>query len=140
MVNRLSTMVAFIDDFEVTATQREQLRKLAADLSKEVDPVVRVWFVEQVDRPEETSDAPIETVGIAASVPKTAASPEEDRRCLQGVARVLRTIADWTKEGPDIEVEWDQQLVGTIRAGTLDRGIADVLLGEWARHLDSLDK
>lgn len=131
----LTTMLAFIDADSIPGAVRDELSAVATRLSRQALEPVEVFYVDQT-QPTDGEDEPIETVGIAARLPKLASTRAEDERCLASIKQILEALCEWSRtSGVELEVEWDEQYVGVIQHGKADRGIREVLIGEWERHL-----
>jgi len=97
-------------------------------------------FVDETDSSSCTQpdDEPIRTAGCLLFVPRHASDRATDLRALDDVEAVLEMLRNLSAEsGVDIEVQFDDECIGEIERGVLDRSLRDGLLAPWrARFRD----
>jgi hypothetical protein len=131
-----SQLLAFVGTEEITDVHRNELRHLVESISVPSDAPIEVNFVDEIEPAEDARDAPIVTVGLIATLPRRAKSASEDRACLEVIRTIIGRLCAWSAtSGAELELEWDQQYVGSIDAGRPSEGITETLLGEWERQL-----
>jgi hypothetical protein len=88
------------------------------------------------------ADTPFQGTGVILPIysghPPNVVPPDVDRRQLDEVTDLVKQLCAFSQAN-DIafEGELDQEFVGTINRGKMDRSLAEMFLGEWRRHLGS---
>ncbi|CAH2801889.1 MAG: hypothetical protein CPDRYMAC_5323 [uncultured Paraburkholderia sp.] len=135
---RLLFFVAQDVDDEIVGAVKQMIRELSAEKNWVLAPPA---FIDHVDdtRTDE-SDVSDRTVGGTLDMLGTNGNtlPRDlDAATFADVDRVVQAVqalsAKWSLE---VEFELNGAYVGAIDEGTLDRSLAEGLLGEWRRHLD----
>lgn len=131
-------LAIFIEDGRETG-QREfleaELRRLPARSWSIGEP--QFAWAELDDDTHELPEDDEPPGGVFILLPDAAgASPEEDRRAFEDA----KALIDWaaaiaTRDDLYLSVEYAEEVIGEIGPAGPDRGVAEGLLGEWARHL-----
>ena len=133
MSDNTNSLLIYIVSDEIRDDDRAELRGLAEQLASSVPAGTEVFFVDQLVSDESHPGETTLPVGIAARVPRIAASPKDERTSLDVVKRLLEAMAEWSRNRAELEVEWDDELIGDIVDGTPSEGVAKTLIGEWER-------
>jgi hypothetical protein len=125
------TMLAYFSE-DYSETNVEDLRRLVQTLA-----AAGAWsralprFADEVDDSSCTrpGDEPIRTVGVLLEVSEPGELPETP---VEEVTRLFEAVAAFSaKHLVDFEVQYRDELVGSIFNGVMDRGIREGLLESW---------